>query len=78
MEKSVEEKIQRQIDIECQYADKNGRAKLSTCSVRNWDKDIYNYHNTIIEAIRNRGYNVSVSVNYGVIDIVTTPKINVK
>ena len=78
MEKSIEKKIKRQIDVECEYADKNGSAKLSTCSASNWDKDIYNYRNTIIEAIRNRGYNVSVSVNYGVIDIVTAPKINVK
>lgn len=71
---TLEEKLTNVINDNCERAERNGSTKLSTCDA--WDRDIWNHHNEIISAIRNRGYNVSTSVNWGVLDIVITKKLN--
>ena len=68
-------KLQKIINTEVEYADKDGQSRLSICNARHWDIDIWNYKNEIIQALINRGYNVDVSVNWGVTDIITTPKV---
>jgi hypothetical protein len=73
----LQQKIQNVVNKEAEYADKHGHSKLSTCNAAGWDRDIFNHRLQIMEALRNRGYNVSASVNFGVMDIVTTPKIQV-
>lgn len=73
--KTLEEKLQEQVDREIDITNKTGSSKFSTCSNSNWDKDIYRHRQDIVETIRKKGYNVHVSVNWGVIDIVTTNKI---
>lgn len=75
--KSLEEKIQSVVNTECEYAAKKGSSKLSVCDHYNWDRDKWNYRHQIIEAIKSRGFNVSVSVNHGVTDIVTTQEIKI-
>ena len=71
MEK-IEEKLIGIINTECKYADENGSSKFSTCNNRNWDKDVWNFRNSIIETIKKRGYNVTTETNHGVLDITTT------
>jgi hypothetical protein len=61
---------------EMEYANRDGSSKLSTCDYRGWDKDVWKYRKEIIQKIRDCGYNVSVSVAWGVTDIVTTKNIN--
>ena len=73
---NIEEKIKQIVETEIEYAEKNGSTMLSTANHRHWDKDVWNYREQIIQAIRDRGYDVSVSVNHGVIDITTTKKLN--
>ena len=70
----IQEKILREIDTECRYAEKNGTSRFSTCDHYNWDSDIWNNRQQIITGIRDRGYNVSQSTNWGVLDIITTKK----
>ena len=71
----LQAKLQSVINSACKYADKRGSTTLSTCNMSGWDNDIWNYQSQIIKAIRNRGYNVSVSVNWGVTDIVTSVQV---
>ena len=75
---TTEEKLQQVVDTEIKYATERGDSRLSTCNHSNWDRDVWNHRHTIIEAIRNRGFNVSTSTNWGVLDIVTTPKITLE
>ena len=72
----LKDKLQKVVDEECEYAAKRGSSKLSVCDHYNWDRDKYNYRREIITAIQKRGFNVRMSVNHGVIDIVTTPVID--
>jgi hypothetical protein len=69
----IKTKLQQVVDTEIKYATERGYSSLSTCDYRNWDKDIWNHRHTIIEAIKNNGFHVSISTNWGVLDIVTTP-----
>ena len=71
----LELKLKNIVDTECNCADKYHRSKLSTCDARHWDKDVWNYRNDVINAIRKRGYIVTTSTNWGVLDIVTTKQI---
>ena len=73
----LENKISTIIGEQCEYAKMNGSSKLSTCNHSNWDRDTWNFKDQIIKSIRDKGFNVSVSVNHGVTDIVTTKKLNV-
>lgn len=69
---TLKEKLTNVIEEEIQYAEKNGKSCLSTCDHSNWDKDIWSYRDAIIEGIRKRGYNVTSSTKWGVLDITTT------
>jgi hypothetical protein len=73
---TLQEKLQNRINIECEYADKNGSTRLSVCDHYNWDRDLWSHRHDIIDAIRKRGYSVSVSVRWGVTDIEISSKIN--
>jgi len=78
MEQSLEEKLQECVNSQCEYAESNGSTRLSTCSARNWDKDVWNHRGAIIDAIRSRGYRVSEETNFGVLDITITKKVVLK
>jgi hypothetical protein len=75
---TIQEKIQSVVDTNVESAEKNGSTTLSTCTDRTWDQDIWNYRYQIMDAIRAKGYNVSSSTNFGVLDIVITTKITLK
>ncbi len=60
---------------EMEYADKYGSTTLSTCNYSGWDMDVWNHKSAIIKKIRESGYNVSVSVSWGVTDILITKPI---
>lgn len=66
---TLQDKLQNAINTECSYADKNGSSRLSVCDHYNWDRDLWAHRESIIDAIRKRGYSVSVSVKWGVTDI---------
>ena len=72
-------KLIKIVDGACADADTYGDKTIHTCNMLGygWDRDIWNYRDTIIKAIKNRGYNVDVSVNWGVTDITITPKISI-
>lgn len=73
---TLKEKLTNVIEEEIKYAKRDGKSRLSTCDHSNWDKDIWNYKDAIIEGIRKRGYDVATSTNWGVLDITTTLNIN--
>ena len=73
---TIKQKIDGIIASEIKYCEENGMSKLSTCDYRNWDEVIWNYRMDIIDGIRSKGYNVSTSTNWQVLDIVTKLKIN--
>ena len=69
----LKEKLTQVIDIECKYAVDNGTSHFDTCDAfgYGWDKDIWNYRHEIVDAIRKRGYSVSVQTSYGVTRFIT-------
>ena len=71
----LKDKLSRIAKREMEYADKNGYSQLSTCDYGGWDKDVWNHREAIIKKIRESGYNVSVSVSWGVTDIKITKPI---
>jgi len=73
---SLTQKLQDKIDYECKYADRDGSTRFSVCDHYSWDRDFWMHRNTIIDAIRNRGYSVSISSKWGVTDIDVTKIIN--
>lgn len=70
----MSQKVKDKIDEECRYAERDGHSRLSVCDHYNWDRELWMHRHTIIDSIRQRGYNVSVSVKWGVTDIETTKK----
>ena len=73
---NTEQEIQNLIDGMVNNVENDGTAKLSVCDARGWDKDLWNYRRQIMDALRGRGYIVSSSTNYEVLDIVVTKKLN--
>ena len=69
---NLRDKILKAVETECQYATRDGSSKLSVCDHSNWDRDLYSFRHQIIDKIKERGFNVSVTSNWGVLDIVTT------
>ena len=69
--KTIKEQIDRIIAEEIKYCEETGMSKLSTCNYRNWDEVVWNYRVDIIDGIRDKGYKVSTSTNWGVLDIET-------
>lgn len=61
-------KLNKKINDLIGEVNKYGSTKFSTCDHRNWDKDFYNHRNYIISKIKEKGYNITESVNWGVID----------
>ena len=72
----LQNKLQKKINEECDYADKHGSSKFSVSYEGfGWDQDEYNHRNEIASAIRNRGYKVEISTSHGVTDIRTYKKV---
>jgi hypothetical protein len=73
---NIQEKLQKIVDSEAEYAERTGSSQLSTCDHSNWDRDVWNHRHEIISALRSRGFSVTESVRHGVTDIVITKKMN--
>lgn len=71
----LREKLTRIAKEEMDNATKNGYSTLSTCDYSGWDKDVWHNRQAIVKKIRSCGYNVSITVAWGVTDITTTQKI---
>ena len=67
---NLKQKLEDFINTQARYADKDGSTSFATCSHSNWDRDIWNHKDEIIGAIRKRGYKVSSSTSFGVLDVV--------
>lgn len=78
MADNLNEKLQKVIDIECEYADRDGSSRFRTCDHYNWDKDIWRYRHQIVDAIRGRGYIVTVTSSFDLTCITTTKKLNLR
>ena len=73
-------KLQNIIDKNSKRVEETGRAHIDACdaSYYGWDSDVWDHRHAIMAAFRNRGYKVSVTTNYGVLDIVITKHIELK
>lgn len=69
----VQQKLQDKVNEICKRVDKNSRATWSIADT--WDADFWAHRSAIVSAIRNRGFNVSSSVNWGVTDYIITKQI---
>lgn len=69
----VKTKLTDEIDNICGRADKNGRATWSIADT--WDGDFWAHRHAMVNAIRERGYKVESSVNWGVVDYVISKEI---
>ena len=70
--KELKEKLNKVISKQVEMVNKYGSNTLSTCDHYNWDKDIWNYRNSIIDKLIDLGFNVDSQMNHGVLDITTT------
>lgn len=77
---NIESKIQKFIDDHCAQADSSGRSSFSTCDCLSygWDRDIWAFKDQIMSAIRKRGYSVSHSFKYGVMDVAIVKQLELK
>lgn len=62
-------KLKRFIKELKEEVNKDGHTKFSTCDHYNWDRDIFNHREEIIQNLRNEGLNVGISSKWGVLDI---------
>ncbi|MCP4851396.1 MAG: hypothetical protein GY900_06650 [Actinomycetia bacterium] len=72
---TIEEKLLGIVDLETMMAERTGHSRLSTCSARGWDGDVFRYKQDIIDKIESKGYRVTVESNWGVTDIITYKKV---
>ena len=74
---TIQEYLQGLVDRIAERVEKEGHSTISVCSASHygWDKDEWNYRGDIMDALINRGYNVSSSVNHEVTDILIKKKI---
>ena len=70
--KELKEKLNKVISKQVEMVNKYGSNTLSTCDHYNWDKDIWNYRNSIVDKLIDLGFNVDSQVNHGVLDITIT------
>jgi len=68
---NIQEKLQETVDYITERTEDVGSTILSVCkdSHYGWDKDEWTHRNTIINALKTKGYNVSQETNHGVLDI---------
>jgi len=72
---TLTEKLSEKIEFESRYVEKDGTTRFSVCDHYNWDRDFWSHRHTLIQAFKDRGYDVYVSVRWGVTDIDITKKI---
>jgi hypothetical protein len=65
---TIREFVDHKVDEIVQYVEKEGKARVSTCSDRNWCNKTWCGINLIVTKMRERGYGVSLATNYGVQD----------
>ena len=70
--KGLKEKLNKVISKQVEMVNKYGSNTLSTCDHYNWDKDIWNYRNSIVDKLIDLGFNVDSQMNHGVLDITIT------
>ncbi|HQU40257.1 MAG TPA: hypothetical protein PLI89_10350 [Chitinophagales bacterium] len=68
----IKDKLTRFVEATAKDAEAYGSAKFSTCDHYNWDREIWTHRNDIINALKKRGYSVSVSTRWGVTDVTIT------
>ena len=73
--KELKEKLNTIINRQIELVNRFGSNTLSTCDHYNWDKDIWNYRNFIIDKLVEEGFNVDTRTNWGVLDITITAKL---
>jgi hypothetical protein len=69
---NVQEKIQNKVDKLAEEVEKDGSAHFEVCSKApsyGWDKDYWDHKETIMGAMKKRGYKVSSKTNWEVLDI---------
>ena len=70
--KELKEKLNKVISKQIEIVNKHGSNTLSTCDHYNWDRDIWNHRNSIVDKLIDLGFNVDSQMNHGVLDITIT------
>jgi hypothetical protein len=73
--KELKEKLNKNISYHVDRVNKKGSSSFSTCDHYSWDKDIWNYRNSIIDKLIDLGFNVNTQMNWGVLDITITKEL---
>jgi len=66
----VTTKLQNEVNSIAERVDKGSRATWSIANT--WDADYWAHRHTMMNTLRERGYKVESSVNWGVVDYVIT------
>ena len=69
----VTTKLQNEVSSIAERVEKGNRATWSIANT--WDADFWAHRHTMMNTLRERGYNVSSSVNWGVVDYVITKEV---
>jgi len=73
--KELKEKLNKNISYHVDRVNEKGSSSFSTCDEYSWDKDIWNYRNSIIDKLIDLGFNVNTQMNWGVLDITITKEL---
>lgn len=73
----IEKKLKEFVEKHKSYIETDGKSSFSTCDHYNWDQDIWNHRNTLMNKFNEFGYNVTSKMNHGVLDIVIVKPINI-
>jgi hypothetical protein len=71
----LKEKLNKNIEYHVERVAEKGSSSFSTCDHYSWDKDIWNYRNSIIDKLIDLGFNVDTQMNWGVLDITITKEL---
>ena len=71
----LKEKLNKEINYHLNNIKESGSSRFSTCDHYNWDKDIWNHRHSIVDKLIDLGFNVDSQMNYGVLDITITKKL---
>lgn len=77
----TQEKLQKRIDSISKLVERDGKSHLAVCSSApsfGWDADEWHHRHAMMNAWRNRGYQVSSKTNHGVLDIVIVKPITLE
>jgi DNA-binding ferritin-like protein len=72
----LKEKLNKAINNHAERIAQKGSSSFSTCDHYGWDEDTWRHRHSIIDKLREMGFNVSQETNHGVLDVTVTANLD--